>query len=130
LILLDSNTVSQYFRGLEPVVRRLQATARRDLRIPSIVAYQVEYGAVHTGSAQRRKVTAAFLAEIPQIPFDAAAVTEAVRIRIELERRGLAIGPLDLMIAGTAVSRGAILVTANTREFSRVKGLHLQDWTR
>jgi tRNA(fMet)-specific endonuclease VapC len=42
---------------------------------------------------------------------------------------GLVIGPMDLLIAGTAVSRGAVLVTRNTKEFSRVKGLRLADWT-
>ena len=41
----------------------------------------------------------------------------------------MVIGPVDLLIAGTAVSRGAVLVTSNTREFSRVKGLKLADWT-
>ena len=130
MILLDSNTLIQYFRGLDPVVRRLQATPRHELRIPSIVAYEVEYGALHTGSLPRRSLTKAFLAAVPQIPFDDAAATEAAHIRIELQRRGLVIGPLDLLIAGTAASRSAILVTNNTAEFSRIKGLRLQDWTR
>jgi tRNA(fMet)-specific endonuclease VapC len=47
-----------------------------------------------------------------------------------LEARGLPIGPMDLLIAGTAVSRGAVLATNNTKEFSRIKGLRLSDWTR
>lgn len=64
-----------------------------------------------------------------RVPFDHEA-HEAARIRVELERHGSAIGPIDLLIAGTALSRGAILVTNNTREFSRVKGLRLADWTR
>jgi tRNA(fMet)-specific endonuclease VapC len=54
----------------------------------------------------------------------------AARIRIDLEARGLAIGPADVMIAATAVTRGAILVTGNTREFSRVRGLRIIDWTK
>ena len=49
---------------------------------------------------------------------------------MELETKGVVIGPIDLLIAGTAISRGAVLVTSNTREFSRVKGLRLSDWTR
>ncbi len=130
MILLDSNTIIHYFRGLEPVVRRLQATTRQDLGIPSIVAYEVEYGAIHTGSVKRQELTKAFLAAILQVPFDAAAAADTARIRVELERGGLVIGPLDLMIAGTAMSRGAVLVTNNTAEFSRIRGLRLQDWTR
>ncbi len=130
MILLDSNTLIQYFRGLEPVVRRLQATPRHELRIPSIVAYEVEFGALHTGSPRRRTLTKALLEAVPQIPFDEAAASESAHIRSELQRRGLVIGPLDLMIAGTTVSRGAVLVTNNTAEFSRIKGLRLQDWTK
>jgi tRNA(fMet)-specific endonuclease VapC len=61
-----------------------------------------------------------------QIPFD----REAARIRIDLEARGSLIGRMDLLIAGTAISRGAILASNNTKEFSRIKGLRLSDWTK
>jgi len=129
MILLDTNTLIYYIRGVEGVVRRFQATPRRELRIPSIVAYEVEYGAFKAGSARRREMTKQLLRVVAQIPFDEAAASETARIRIELEHRGAFIGPLDLMIAGTAMSRGATLVTNNTREFSRVKGLDLRDWS-
>lgn len=52
----------------------------------------------------------------------------AASIRSELEQQGRAIGPLDVLIAGTAVSRGAGLVTNNAAEFSRVPGLRVLDW--
>jgi tRNA(fMet)-specific endonuclease VapC len=64
-----------------------------------------------------------------EVPFDREGAKEAARVRIELERRGIAIGSLDLLIAGTTLSRGAMLATNNTREFSRIKGLRLEDWT-
>lgn len=67
--------------------------------------------------------------EYDQVPFDGEAALESARIRIDLEARGMTIGPMDLLIAGTALSRGAILVTNNTKEFSRIKGLRLADWT-
>ena len=129
MILLDTNTLIFYIRGIESVVRRFQATARRELRIPSIVAYEIEYGALKTGSSLRRKVTGELLTGVGQVPFDAMAASQTGRIRIELEARGLVIGPLDLMIAGIAMSREAVLVTSNTQEFSRVRGLRLEDWT-
>jgi tRNA(fMet)-specific endonuclease VapC len=52
----------------------------------------------------------------------------AAQIRIELEKRGSAIGPMDILIAGTAFSRGALLVTNNAVEFKRVPGLRVSDW--
>ena len=86
----------------------------------------------HSESAgQLWKVSnAQLLAAIQQIPLDREAAIESARIRIDLEARGLPIGPIDLLIAGTAVSRGAVLVTNNTKEFSRIKGLRLSDWTK
>jgi tRNA(fMet)-specific endonuclease VapC len=54
----------------------------------------------------------------------------AARIRLDLERSGHTIEPMDLLIAGTAVSRNATLVTNNSREFSRVSGLKLENWAR
>jgi tRNA(fMet)-specific endonuclease VapC len=61
-------------------------------------------------------------------PFDRTAADAATEIRLDLMRRGQLIGPLDILIAATALSRGAVLVTHNTGEFSRVPGLRLTDW--
>jgi tRNA(fMet)-specific endonuclease VapC len=49
-------------------------------------------------------------------------------VRFDLERIGAKIGPLDTLIAGTALAHGATLVTHNTEEFSRISGLRLEDW--
>ena len=63
------------------------------------------------------------------IPFDASDAREAGAIRADLETIGRPIGPYDLLIAGQARARGLILVTANNREFQRVKGLDCEDWS-
>ena len=107
---------------------RLQAASRSELAIPAIVAYEIEYGTLKIGSTRRRAIVHGLLAGLAHIPFDREAAVEAARIRVDLESRGAMIGPLDLMIAGTAVSCGATLVTNNTKEFSRVKNLKIVDW--
>ena len=56
-------------------------------------------------------------------------MSETARIRLGPERLGVVIGPMDLMIAGTVLSCGAVLASNNTGEFSRVPGLRLEDWT-
>jgi tRNA(fMet)-specific endonuclease VapC len=106
----------------------MHGSSPRDLLLPSIVAYELNYGALKNSSARRKANMEMLLRTLDQAPFDEAAAMEAARIRIELEKRGNPIGHLDLMIAATATSRGAVLVTNNTREFSRVKGLALEDW--
>jgi tRNA(fMet)-specific endonuclease VapC len=130
LRILDTNALIHYLKGHPSVVSRLQSTSPRQLAIPGIVAYEIEYGTLKLGSSRRREIVTQLLAGIQQIPFDDEAALEAARIRIDLEARGLLIGPVDLLIAGTAASRGAILVTNNTKEFSRIKGLRLADWTK
>jgi tRNA(fMet)-specific endonuclease VapC len=129
-MLLDTNTLIHYLKGLEPVVEKLHGCSPQEVAIPSVAAYELEYGSLKSGSTHRKKIVSGFLAGLVQFPFDHDAAREAARIRVELEEQGLVIGPMDLLIAGTAVSRGAILVTNNSREFSRVKGLRTIDWTR
>jgi tRNA(fMet)-specific endonuclease VapC len=128
--LLDTNTLIHYLRGQPAVVSRLKDASPLQLGVPSIVAYEIEYGTLKIGSPRRREIVSELLAGIQQVPFDREAALESARIRIDLEARGLLIGPMHLLIAGTAVSRGAVLATNNTKEFSRIKGLRLSDWTK
>lgn len=130
MTLLDTNTLIHYLRGQPAVVSRLKDASPLQLGVPSIVAYEIEYGTVKIGSPRRREIVSELLAGIQQVPFDREAALESARIRIDLEARGLLIGPMHLLIAGTAVSRGAVLATNNTKEFSRIKGLRLSDWTK
>jgi len=97
--------------------------------VPSVVVYEIEYGTLKTGSARRRALLSDLLADLVHIPFDQEAALQSARVRIELEALGIVIGFIDFLIAGTALSRGAALATNNTKEFSRVKGLRLEDWT-
>ncbi len=129
MTLLDTNTLIFYLKGRESVVSRLRNSSPRELAIPSVVAYEIEYGALKIVSPRRRMVVSQLLTGLAQVPFDHAAAMESARIRLELESRGQVIGPVELMIAGTALSRGAVLATSNTKEFSRVKGLRIADWT-
>lgn len=62
------------------------------------------------------------------LPWDATLVSDYAEIRVDLEKRGTVIGPLDLLIAAHARSLGATLITANAGEFRRVKGLKVLAW--
>jgi tRNA(fMet)-specific endonuclease VapC len=128
LTLLDTNIVIHCLKGREPATSRLIATTPSEIAIPSVVAYELEYGTLRIASPRRRRILSAMLASLEEVPFDREAAREAARIRLDLERRGVVIGPLDLLIAGTVLSRGATLATNNTREFSRIKSLRLDDW--
>jgi tRNA(fMet)-specific endonuclease VapC len=128
LILLDTNTVVHYIKGNPGVVRRMQASSPSELAIPSIVVYELERGTLQSKSTKRRSLVATVLQHLQVVSFDEEAALDAARIHTELQSKGLLIGPMDLLIAGTARSRGAMLVTNNTSEFRRVKGLRTEDW--
>jgi tRNA(fMet)-specific endonuclease VapC len=129
LTLLDTNVIVHYLKGDPAIVARIHKASRGELAIPAIVVYELEYGTLRSKlPARRRRELEAGLEHIQHIPFDSAAAMAAASIRIELEKQGSTIGPLDILIAGTAVSRGAALVTNNAAEFSRVPGLRVLDW--
>ena len=130
MILLDTNLVIHYLKGIEPATSRFKAANPAQLALPSIVVYELEYGTVKITNPKRRAILDALIAAFGQAPFDVDAARESARIRQDLEQRGQVIGPLDLMIAGTALSRGAVLATNKTKEFSRVNGLRLEDWSK
>jgi len=129
LILLDTNVVVHYLKGDRRVVDRIRSASYNELSIPTIVVYELEYGTLRSNLSERRRFQLSEgLRHIQHVPFDSAAALAAAAIRIQLERQGYPIGPLDLLIAGTAVSRAATLVTNNAAEFSRVPGLQVMDW--
>jgi tRNA(fMet)-specific endonuclease VapC len=101
------------------------------IRIPSIVAAELVHGAEKSLNTERSmEQVKKFLMQFEITPFDTLAAYSYGKIRASLEKQGQIIGPNDLIIAATALSRNGILVTNNTREFSRVQDLVLEDWTK
>lgn len=131
MLVLDSNTISYYFRGDPLVVPRMQALKPADVGVPAIVEYELRYGLMRLppeAAAPRQAALAKLLQPLHVLPFDRECAAHAARIRAELESVGTPIGPHDTLIAATALRHQATLVTRNVREFSRVPGLQWVDW--
>ena len=129
MFVLDTNTIIDFFRGKGRVAERLLAMAPRQIGVPAVVAYEVWVGVLGSRNARLRQTQyEQFLATVEIIPFDAETAIEAANIRLVLERRGESIGPLDTLIAATALLRDATLVSRNTKEFGRVRGLDIVNW--
>ncbi|MDX2077806.1 MAG: type II toxin-antitoxin system VapC family toxin [bacterium] len=128
--LLDTNTCIRYINGRAPQIRiHLLNTSQDDIAVCSIVKAEMTYGALksqypETSLAKQHH----FLAQFRSLPFDDDTVFHYGKIRANLEKRGIPIGHADIQIASIALRYGLILVTHNTREFSRVEGLVLADW--
>ena len=129
MYVLDTNTLIYFFKGLGAVAKNLLAKTPKEIAIPSIVLFELEVGIAKSTSPQKRKQQLKGLESLIQIlPLGYSEALAAASIRTALEKQGLLIGPYDILIAAIALSNRGILVTHNTREFARVKGLLLEDW--
>ena len=126
---LDSNAIIHAFQGKGGVAKRLTAIPPGNISIPAVALFEVECGVLKShNSARRRRQLAQLTGACRVLHFDDKVAGIAARIQVDLERRGSKIGPLDTLIAATALANGAILITHNTREFGRVPGLQIEDW--
>jgi len=128
--LLDTNVCIDYLTGRYPrVVARIQDSSPEELFLSVVVVAELRYGADH--SARRRTNHSridALIEEVEALDFDLRAAATYGRVRSQLEAGRTPIGPNDMLIAAHALSRGLIVVTDNTVEFGRVKGLKVENW--
>jgi tRNA(fMet)-specific endonuclease VapC len=128
--LLDSNTCITYLNGRSTtLLQRMQATPAHEVYLCSIVKAELFYGAARSSDPSKELAKLQpFFAAFTSLPFGDRCAEEYGQIRGHLTAAGMLIGPNDLLIASTARAHGITLVTHNTREFSRVPGLSLDDW--
>jgi tRNA(fMet)-specific endonuclease VapC len=128
--LLDTNVVSDFVRGDAEVQRQLRSHEPADLCVSTITVMEVDYGLALTPARGRRlaPVIRAMFDAIEILPFSVEDARAAGVVRAALRRRGRPIGPYDVMLGGCALSRGLVLVTANTSEFARVESLAVESW--
>jgi tRNA(fMet)-specific endonuclease VapC len=134
VICLDTNAVIALLnRSSAPMRARLAAAAHRReaLAISVVVLFELRYGAAKSANRQRasRRIADFLSGPVKVLDFEPDDAEEAGDIRAALERAGTPIGPYDVLIAGQARRRRAVLVTANLREFARVPRLKTEDWT-
>ena len=128
--LLDTNVCIEYLRKRNPLLTaRMSGVPQQDKYLCPIVLGELYFGAYRSarpldGLAQ----VEAFARRFVILPFDERAAQKYGELRADLSSRGQIIGPYDLQIAAIALIQGVTLVTHNTREFSRVTGLSLDDW--
>jgi len=132
ILFLDTNICIYALKGQFPGIRRQMQSLTPDLiRIPSMVKAELLLGARKSSNPQRvLPLVEKFLSPYEVVPFcERSAVVFSV-LRSELEKKGETIGPYDLIIASTVLANNGVLVTRNTREFSRIPALDVVDWTR
>jgi tRNA(fMet)-specific endonuclease VapC len=128
--MLDTNMIA-YARNRRPecVLNRLLQHDPAEISISSITMAELEYGVFNSSRPEQNRIALLmFLSGIAVLPFDSSASLEYGNIRYKLKSQGAIIGANDMLIAAHARSLGLTLVTHNTKEFSRVEGLLIEDW--
>jgi len=133
ILSLDTNVIVELIRGNRFEIRRRFHDAQKadeTLVASLIVMHELYFGAaLHLDPPRERANLERIVSDLEVWPFEDVDMDAAAAVRADLRRRGLAIGPYDLLIAGQALARGWTVVTANRREFDRVEGLNVIDWT-
>jgi tRNA(fMet)-specific endonuclease VapC len=129
--LLDTNICIELIRNRsQRILNRLRRKKIGTVGISTITLAELRYGVAHSSDPQRNLLALLhFCAALDILPFDARAASAYGEVRNSLQRIGTPIGPLDMLIAAHAVSLKAIVVTNNEREFRRVEGLAVENWT-
>jgi tRNA(fMet)-specific endonuclease VapC len=105
--------------GLEPA----------DIKLSAVGIAEMEYGVVKSNHYEKNKnALIKFAASFDILPFDSGDAEVFGIIKADMEKRGQVIGPYDMQIAAQALRRGLILVTNNTGEFRRIRGLKVENW--
>lgn len=128
--MLDTN-ICIYLIKKQPlsVLNRFSAFPVGEIGISVITLSELEYGASKSRHPMKnRAALEQFVAPLEVVDFDRQATVVYGRIRAALERHGLPIGAMDLLIAAHALSLDTNLITNNVREFSRVPGLRVENW--
>lgn len=129
MYILDTNTLIYFFKGMGNVSHKLLETSPKEIAIPSVVLFELEYGIAKSNSPKKRQAQLKEVCSLVEVlPFGNQEAYFSAGIRAQLEKKGTPIGPYDLLIAGTTLVHQGILVTNNTKEFSRVPELKIENW--
>ena len=128
---LDTNIIIYAIKNSYPsIINHFMNIPSYSIVIPSIVVSEIEYGARKSINYTKTiNLYNSFISNFEIIDFDYNAAVQYGIIRSQLEKSGKLIGPNDMLISSIVLSEGGTLITHNTKEFSRIQNLKIEDWT-
>ncbi len=130
--LIDTN-ICIYLMNQRPhnLIQKIKRFLLGDIGISSITLAELQYGVSKSKKKEKNQSRLnEFLVPFEILPFDERHTITYGEIRSQLEKAGRIIGPLDLLIAAHALTEELVLITNNDKEFKRVKGLSVENWTK
>ena len=134
LFMLDTDTCIFLMRGESPALAaRVQLVPLQQQVMSAVTFAELSYGVQASAAAKRKQnqsVLDSLVLHLAVLDWPQDAAKHYAEIRADLKKRGAQIGAADLMIAAHARAMGAIVVTNNAKDFERVKGLEVENWTK
>ena len=130
IYLLDTNTCIYFLNSSsEKIISQFKRFSPSEINLPSITVAELFYGAEKSKAKKKNwAIVENFVSTFEIVPFDEKSCEIYARIRASLEKSGVPIGPMDLLIASISLANNSILVTNNIKEFKRIKGMKLENW--
>ncbi len=128
--LLDTCVISDFFKKNETVIKHFEALSPETIHISTVTVMEIEYG-LRLNPEREIKILPhwkALLNLIHVVPYSSQCAAASVGIRSHLKKKGLLIGPYDILIAGTSIAYEMIMVTSNMNEFNRIPEITIEDW--
>lgn len=129
--LVDTNILSFFFRGHAQVVANFEAYLKEydTINLSIITYYEIVSGLKHRDAQKQLDLFLEFVEQNMVLPLTQGAANIAAEIYAELRKSGQPIDDIDLLIAGTAIANGLVMVTHNRKHFDHIPQLEVEDWT-
>ena len=130
IYLLDTNTCIYFLnKSSQRIISQFKRLSPSEIKLPSITVAELFYGVDKSKAKKKnRAIIENFVSTFEIMPFDEKSCKIYAQIRASLEKSGVPIGPMDLLIASIGLANNFVLVTNNIKEFRRIKGLKLENW--
>ncbi len=131
MYLLDTNIcIFAIKKRPEIVLKRLEEKIKDGIYISSLTVAELEFGVANSQKVENNRIALLkFLSIFNILNFDDSDAVDYGRLKTDLKRQGRVIGPIDMLLAAQALNKELIFVTNNVKEFERVKGLNIEDWS-
>jgi len=129
IYMLDTDTVSLLVKKNTSVIKNLLKHENDEICISTITYAELYFGLEKKGSERLFNDINAILRKLSILDFNSSQSELYGKIRLKLEKSGMPLGDMDMLIAAAALSSGAILVSHNLRHFKKIEGIKVEDWS-
>lgn len=128
--LLDTCVISDFIKGERHTLERIRNISPSEIAVSTISVMEIEYGLAlnPTLATKTRPISSDFIRSVHVLEFTTDDATHVALARAILKQQGSPIGSYDILLAGVALNHNLIMVTSNTKEFTRIPGLKLENW--